>query len=36
MIEALIAGETDPDTLAALANRIKARRRGCARRCAGG
>ena len=37
MIEALIAGESDPDTLAALAHRrIKARPQRCAKRCAAG
>ena len=36
-IGALIAGESDPDTLAALAHRrIKARPRRCAKRCAAG
>jgi len=36
-IGALIAGESDPDTLAALAHRrIKARPQRCAKRCAAG
>ena len=38
MIEALIAGETDPDELAALAQLggSRHRRRCCAKRCAAG